>query len=143
MKHKVCTNCKQPKLINEFSPNRSVKDGHQSNCKSCHNAIAKIYRKTKNGREKYRKNSCRFRKLNRLKLNKRRDEYSKKYPKRIRANNMVYRYIKKGTLTRLKCKICGRNKTVAHHSNYNKPLKVDWLCATHHKEWHKLNRVID
>ena len=36
----------------------------------------------------------------------------------------------------IKCEICGKEKTHAHHDDYDKPLNVRWLCAEHHRQWH-------
>ena len=38
------------------------------------------------------------------------------------------------------CIVCGDGKKVeAHHSDYSKPLDVDWLCSKHHALWHRHN----
>ncbi|HEA67190.1 MAG TPA: DNA cytosine methyltransferase [Desulfobacterales bacterium] len=37
----------------------------------------------------------------------------------------------------------GRTKVQAHHADYNKPLKVKWLCQRCHHEWHKHNIAIE
>ena len=46
---KVCSTCKIPKDIDEFSINRSNKDGHQYNCKKCTNICSEKYRKSHTG----------------------------------------------------------------------------------------------
>jgi hypothetical protein len=43
----------------------------------------------------------------------------------------------KGSLVRGVCEVCGVPKVEAHHEDYNKPLKVRWLCRKHHREWHE------
>lgn len=35
------------------------------------------------------------------------------------------------------CEVCGDEKTEAHHTDYSKPLMVNWLCAKHHRLLHK------
>lgn len=45
--------------------------------------------------------------------------------------------IKLGLLVRQPCEVCGVTKVQAHHTDYNKPLEVQWLCAAHHSDLHK------
>jgi predicted DNA-binding protein YlxM (UPF0122 family) len=67
-----------------------------------------------------------------------------------KAQNILEYAIRKGTIKKLsKCEICGdtgtfkdgRTKIQAHHSDYNKPLDVIWMCQKCHHEWHKNNRA--
>ena len=68
-----------------------------------------------------------------------------------RAQNALEKAIERGAVKRLaRCETCGEAKTFrdgrtgiqAHHSDYNKPLDVMWLCQECHHEWHKTNRAI-
>lgn len=56
-------------------------------------------------------------------------------PKAIAA---VAKALADGTLVRpLTCSKCSRvTKLDAHHENYNKPLKIRWLCVACHRERH-------
>lgn len=45
--------------------------------------------------------------------------------------------IKRGTVIRMNCWICGE-VAEAHHENYDDPKDVTWLCTEHHKELHRL-----
>jgi hypothetical protein len=58
--------------------------------------------------------------------------------KKYAAHNAVNNAIRDGRMDRgEKCEVCGCfEKLHAHHDNYNNPLIVRWLCATHHKQWH-------
>jgi hypothetical protein len=47
MKEKLCTSCKQTKLLNEFYQDKNSKDGYAWQCKECHSQKAK---------ERYQKN---------------------------------------------------------------------------------------
>lgn len=42
-----------------------------------------------------------------------------------------------GKIVKLPCQVCGEIKVEAHHTDYSKPLEVEWLCRKHHLEVHK------
>ena len=67
-----------------------------------------------------------------------------------KAQNLLEQAIEKGIVTRkTHCEKCGdtgtfkdgRTKIQAHHSDYTKPLQVDWLCQKCHHVWHKKHRA--
>lgn len=63
-----------------------------------------------------------------------------------RIHDLTERAIEKGLLVRKTyCEKCGASDQVicAHHSDYNKPLQVEWLCRPCHFEWHKQNKPIE
>lgn len=39
-----------------------------------------------------------------------------------------------GRVKRQPCEVCGATPAQAHHADYSKPLDVEWLCPTHHRE---------
>ena len=64
------------------------------------------------------------------------------------AQNVLEEAIEKGRIQRqARCELCGyegtfkdgRTAIQAHHSDYNRPLDVMWLCQKCHHEWHKTN----
>lgn len=55
---------------------------------------------------------------------------------RQRAYAAVARALKRGTLRRLDCVLCGKPGAHAHHRDYGQPLEVDWLCASCHRREH-------
>lgn len=68
------------------------------------------------------------------------------------AQNMLEYAIRVGAVKRMeKCEICGyegtfedgRTAIQAHHSDYNKPLDVMWLCQKCHHEWHQKHKAIE
>lgn len=59
------------------------------------------------------------------------------------AEQKLERAVVSGTVNKKPCKICGSNKSEAHHPNYQKPLDVIWLCDLHHKNEHKRLREIE
>lgn len=56
--------------------------------------------------------------------------------RKVSAYNIVYKAVRSGWLKRLPCEKCGAIKVHAHHSDYSKPLDVQWLCVKHHVETH-------
>ena len=65
--------------------------------------------------------------------------YKSKYKLKDKAHRAVYCAIKIGKLIQPKiCSKCHRRcKPHAHHNDYNKPLKVKWLCWKCHNLRHK------
>ena len=59
--------------------------------------------------------------------------------KREKARSILNHYLRDNHLSRGKCEVCGETAE-AHHDDYNKPLKVRWLCFKHHREWHKIHK---
>jgi hypothetical protein len=57
-----------------------------------------------------------------------------RYPKRIKARQMITDAIRRGKIKKLPCLICGDPNTEAHHPDYDKPLEIVWLCEKHHRE---------
>ena len=58
-------------------------------------------------------------------------KWRKKNPERNLAHRAVFIALRNGTLIRGIC-FCGESKVQAHHSDYSKPLEVEWLCKIHH-----------
>lgn len=124
---KRCRKCKIVKDISLFYKLSRNKDGLYSYCKSCENARLKI-------RDRVRikiKNPIYL--LRKLKSQKR---YRLLNPQKTKARLIVNKTIKRGILTRKPCEKCGKEKSEAHHEDYNKPLEIVWLCKKHHTERH-------
>ena len=67
-----------------------------------------------------------------------------------KAHNLTEYAIQCGVLVRRDtCEQCGRfgkgsdgrDLVQAHHSDYNKPLDVMWLCSRCHHKWHQQNKA--
>jgi predicted DNA-binding protein YlxM (UPF0122 family) len=77
---------------------------------------------------------------------------AKDLTKKERCHNIVEKAIKKGSLINPgTCEACGssgvfkdgRTSIQAHHSDYDQPLKINWLCQKCHHLWHKNNKAIN
>jgi hypothetical protein len=67
-------------------------------------------------------------------------EWVEELRKRVNTKYRVYKAIKKGTLVKLPCFVCGELRVEAHHPDYSLPLDVVWLCPHHHRLLHKESR---
>ena len=131
---KKCFKCGCEKPLSEYYKHARMKDGHLNKCKSC----------TKNDVAEHRvENLERIREYDRNRGNRQDSSYKKewklKYPKKYKAHNMVQNQKRAGNLHPEPCEVCGSEKVVAHHDDYDKPLNVRWLCQAHHKQWHAKN----
>lgn len=55
---------------------------------------------------------------------------------RQKARELFKTAVRYGRITRQPCEVCGEPKTDGHHTDYDKPLEVVWLCRKHHAEVH-------
>ena len=58
---------------------------------------------------------------------------------KYKANARAYAntYQRRGRLAPKPCVICGSDNTEKHHPDYDKPLKVIWICKSCHVEHHR------
>lgn len=151
--NKRCSKCGQTKLLSDFNKEKRGSLGVHSVCKKCR-AITKAIWLAKHpsrkkhydrvhyhrNKEKILDNVAKWQNENPLKIL----EYGKKSRIRAesldrrRANTAVERAVKAKKIESCPCIICKAPKAHAHHSDYNKPLDVMWLCPTHHKAWHRI-----
>lgn len=67
--------------------------------------------------------------------------WRKKNPEKDYAYHRVFINLRNGNLKKSPCEVCGTNEWVeAHHTDYSKPLDVQWLCKIHHATADKLRR---
>ena len=71
-------------------------------------------------------------------------DLSKEAKKRQNAHAYVRTYVKRGSIKREPCEVCGSRQSEGHHTDYSKPLQVTWLCREHHlalegKKMHKFH----
>lgn len=54
-------------------------------------------------------------------------------PEGKHAHRLVFSAVRRGSLVRQPCEVCGTARTDAHHPHgYDRPLDVAWLCRVHH-----------
>lgn len=136
MTTKMCFKCKQTLPLDSFYKHPQMADGRVNKCKECNK---------KDVRENREKNIDYYREYD----NKRGSRMTKEELQRYRANNpkkykahSIVNYARKiGLLKQYPCEICKSKKSIGHHDDYDKPLKVRWLCQAHHLEWHKTNKA--
>jgi len=121
MKH--CNKCDTDKILTDFCIDKNTKDGRCAQCRDCRRKHWKKYAQTQRGKEAQRRGDVKYR---------------RKFPERIKAVNRVTHAIKVGKLIRpTTCELCGGSKKIeAHHSDYNQPLEVAWLCRECHIKVH-------
>ena len=137
---KACCKCKASKLLSEFSKNctqckdcwRRYYQGHREKIikkvkayqqsikgKAVNLAATQKYRQTEKGKSTRRDGARKYR---------------LRHPEKQKAHDIINRAIVIGRLKRsVFCEKCGLPaKTQGHHSDYNKPADVDWLCNSCH-----------
>jgi len=145
-KTKKCWICKKRKDVSKFYKSKRNNDGFQCQCKPCHNDYNKKYNEKYNEKNRL-KISERSRSAKRWlksdqkeKARIRSSEWRNKNPREFERKRYAYYCVRKallcGKLKKLACIKCGSDKSIAHHENYDKPLKVIWLCYMHHKHRH-------
>ena len=114
-----------------------MRDGHVNKCKDCNK---------KDVTENRDKNIERIREYDRKRATlPHRAEMTARYTKQYRAKNPdKYRAhgalggrITSGDIKKEPCAICGNNNVHAHHVDYDDPYDVIWVCAEHHKWFHR------
>lgn len=129
-KMKTCTKCKTKKEASDFGKARRARDELDCRCKECalayrqsHKPERRVYDQVYYGTLTGRAVKLRSSKKQRL-----------KYPEKKKAAGILNRAVATGKLKRsVFCESCGLPaKTDGHHSDYNKPLEVEWLCRKCH-----------
>lgn len=68
--------------------------------------------------------------------------YYEQHRREARAQRATQRALKRGTLTRGPCEVCGTDLfVVAHHDSYERPYHIRWLCRAHDKACHAKGTV--
>ena len=135
---KKCFKCGMMLPLFDFYKHAKMGDGHLNKCKECTKFDATKHRA--NNLEKVqaydrKRGSLPHRKAARLAYGR---IYSIVKPGQKAANSAVANALRVGRIKREPCNKCGDVKSEAHHTNYNRPLDVVWLCTKcHHAEHRK------
>lgn len=133
---KVCIACLISKQIDDFYTHPMMADGHLGRCKECQKELTRRSRAARI--EHYREYDRARGKLPHRIANT--IAQTKKWyaedKRRMKCHNAVHRALRNGSLVPKDCAVCGSEKSVAHHEDYDKPLDVIWLCQAHHKQLH-------
>jgi hypothetical protein len=92
---------------------------------------------TKMSKEYYSKKNKEWSLNNKDKVRKYALEAKKRNPQKAKARMLLNSAVKSGKILKMNCQICNLPYSEAHHTNYEKPLEVIWLCRKHHIEQHK------
>jgi hypothetical protein len=142
---KKCSKCGEEKPLSGFHKDKSKQDGYTYQCKDCRRGNLQRWRKSPEGNAKYNANQRRRYAENPARQRERRYAIVRKKPWLRNAHNAVNKAVRKGALPPAKdvpCELVGPDCHGAHqwhHDDYNKPLEVRCLCASHHKLWHLEN----
>jgi hypothetical protein len=131
-----CLKCHVTKAVSEFYKDKSRKDGVHPYCKTCRIAHACTWGKANRHRtieytRKYkRRHAVQIKESNRV--------YALKNKKKIDARLILNVAVRTWAVVRPQnCERCGRQAKVhGHHDDYDRPLEVEWLCASCHMSHH-------
>ena len=116
---KDCTQCEETKPFTQFYKDKRTKDGLKSECKAC---FKKVLVKTRDPEK--RKQS-----------NKEADARRRKRdPLKVKARETLRNAVRDGRIEKpSQCVMCSTVGPVeGHHTDYSKPLDVEWLCQRCH-----------
>lgn len=138
-----CKRCDTTKDADEFIKRKAKEPHSQKNarcCKECNRKRNKErYDENPEVRARAAKCTKSWMQSNPERVKAAHDKYSSKNMPKRRAKDTVKRAIRDGRLIRGVCSVCGTSENVhGHHDSYEPEdwLKVRWLCALHHKQWH-------
>lgn len=134
---KTCFKCKKEKPLVDFYKHKMMADGHLNKCKECTKKDANKHRS--DNIEKVRAYDRERAKLPHRKALKTilTRAWRAEDERRAKAHSAVSLSIKNGKIVREPCVKCGREDSLAHHEDYDKPLDIVWLCQPCHKQRHK------
>jgi hypothetical protein len=136
---KTCFKCGEEKPLSHFYKHPRMKDGHVNKCKDCNKKD--VVQNRLDNLDYYRQYDRERAKLDhRKELRARRKQlYLKNNPERYKANSAVNNAVRDGKIVKPEgCWFCGSQMgVVGHHSSYDRPLDVTWLCSSCHSRVHR------
>lgn len=138
---KTCFKCGEEKELDMFYPHPRMKDGHLNKCIECTKRDVKERRFGPSRESILMYERQRAKLPHRVEKNKTTGiEYKESFPERRSAQSKLWAALRKGTVVKLPCLVCGDEKSEAHHPDYSSPLDVVWLCPAHHKQAHAISK---
>lgn len=153
MNYKTCFKCGKTAQLSEFYRHPMMRDGHLGKCKTCTKSDVATRRDVlkqdpewiQKERERHRE---KFHRLHRQwNINKKaRDKAAKRWAQKNKhkkaASQKVNRAVYSGLMNKPgRCQDChrmvGKKRIQGHHSDYSKPLSVEWLCRACHGRRHR------
>ncbi len=143
---KKCRMCGEVKSASSFWKRAHAKDGLQTDCKDCQNALRRLRRNElvdgvkrqsiENAQPNYVEARARYAQTEKGKkaIAKAGRNYRKNHPEKKRAHVLVRRQL--GPLSGM-CNRCDNEAAGRHHEDYTKPLDVEPLCGDCHREVHQ------
>ena len=124
---KKCKDCGKVKEDGDFFKDARAKSGLYTYCKEC---FRKRIKSSENN------HSERFREYQREYQRKYHSSYqiSKKEKPKYLCRKKTEWLVRSGKIKKENCRLCGNQKSEAHHEDYSKPLEIQWLCKKHHAE---------
>lgn len=127
---KKCSKCGELKEEVEFYKDKRTKDGLYSCCKTCQLIMINRY----NDGVKDRPSTKEYRDYHRKYIKEYREE--KEERKKSLCRMETYRLIKSGKIKTENCSVCNSKDSQSHHTDYESPYHIIWLCIKHHAELH-------
>lgn len=112
-----------------------MSDGHLGKCKSCAIEYSKAHRKAN---PKYYSEYDKGRLSNPdriIQCREAQSRYKDNNMDKVIARSLLNNAVKRGKIIPEPCFICG-DSAEGHHSSYDLPLDVTWLCKQHHSQLH-------
>tara|TARA_Y100001938_G_scaffold130564_1_gene186665 strand:+ start:674 stop:1096 length:423 start_codon:yes stop_codon:yes gene_type:complete len=137
---KTCIKCSEEKPLTEYYAHQQMADKHLNVCKDCVKKRVRAYGRTPRGKAVDKKRNQKPKRKAWVRAYS--AQKNKKFAKERKCRQVFWNRYRAGVIKKKPCEVCGTEERVeAHHPNYNEPLNVMWLCASHHKEWHRENET--
>ena len=134
MDSKICTKCQQERELTEFYPDKN--NGYQAWCKDCKRDYKREYYKRPEAKETQHKLYERLRDEGYFRRYWGKQTQDPRLRVRLLARWYAQRMKRLGKIDKQPCAECGRDNSQMHHSDYDQPLLIVWLCKDCHYKLH-------